>query len=54
MDALIKIQYRPENVDLLNFRALLVHGDKKVVHMILDWMFENKERVMKTTYLAKY
>lgn len=54
MDALRKIQYRPENVDLLNFRTLLVHGDKKVVHPILAWVFENKERVKKTTYLAKY
>uniref|UniRef100_A0A336MJ98 CSON000795 protein n=1 Tax=Culicoides sonorensis TaxID=179676 RepID=A0A336MJ98_CULSO len=54
MDALRKIQYRPENVDLLNFRTLLVHGDKKVVHPILGWIFQNKERVKKTTYLAKF
>lgn len=54
MDALQKIQYRPENIDLLNFRTLLVHGDKKVIHPILHWILSNKERVKKTTYLAKY
>ncbi|XP_063696260.1 intraflagellar transport protein 81 homolog [Culicoides brevitarsis] len=54
IDALRKIQYRPENVDLLNFKTLLVHGDKKVVHPILGWIVENKERVKKTTYLARF
>lgn len=54
MDSLRKVQYRPSNTDLLTFRTSLVNGDKKVIHPILNWMFENKDRVQKTIYLAKF
>lgn len=54
MEALRKIQYRPDHIDPGNFRTMLVLGEKKAVHPILQWIFENKDRVKKTTYLAKY
>lgn len=54
MDALRRIQYRPSDLDPMSFRTSLVRGDKKVIHPILYWIFENKLRVKKTIYLARF
>lgn len=56
MDALRKIQYRPlgDIDDPGAFRRGLVRGEKKLIHPILRWTFENRERVKKSSYLAKY
>lgn len=56
MDALRKIQYRPpgEMDDPGAFRRGLVRGEKKLIHPILRWTFDNRERVKKSSYLAKY
>ncbi|KXJ81112.1 intraflagellar transport protein 81 homolog [Aedes albopictus] len=56
MDALRKIQYRPPGDidDPGAFRRGLVRGEKKLIHPILRWTFENRERVKKSSYLAKF
>ncbi|XP_021693477.1 intraflagellar transport protein 81 homolog [Aedes aegypti] len=56
MDALRKIQYRPlgDIDDPGAFRRGLVRGEKKLIHPILRWTFENRERVKKSSYLAKF
>lgn len=54
MEALRRIQYRPLDFDPLSFRTSLVHGDKRVIHPIMYWTLENKARVQKTIYLAKF
>ncbi|XP_055523843.1 intraflagellar transport protein 81 homolog [Wyeomyia smithii] len=56
MEALRKIQYRPagEIDDPGAFRRGLVRGEKKLVHPILRWTFDNRERVKKSSYLAKF
>lgn len=55
MDALRRIQYRPPGDidDPGAFRRGLVRGEKKLIHPILRWAFENRERVKKSSYLAK-
>uniref|UniRef100_A0A182QHG2 IFT81 calponin homology domain-containing protein n=1 Tax=Anopheles farauti TaxID=69004 RepID=A0A182QHG2_9DIPT len=56
MEALRKVQYRPAGdiEDPGAFRRGMVRGEKKLVHPILRWMFENRERVKKAAYLAKF
>uniref|UniRef100_A0A182W2L2 IFT81 calponin homology domain-containing protein n=1 Tax=Anopheles minimus TaxID=112268 RepID=A0A182W2L2_9DIPT len=56
MEALRKVQYRPtEDIDDPGaFRRGMVRGEKKLIHPILRWMFENRERVKKAAYLAKF
>ncbi|XP_058460372.1 intraflagellar transport protein 81 homolog [Malaya genurostris] len=56
MEALRKIQYRPAGDinDPGAFRRGLVRGEKKLIHPILRWTFENRERVKKSAYLAKF
>ncbi|XP_053670813.1 intraflagellar transport protein 81 homolog [Anopheles nili] len=56
MEALRKIQYRPaEDIeDPGAFRRGMVRGEKKLIHPILRWVFENRDRVKKTAYLAKF
>ncbi|XP_065080099.1 intraflagellar transport protein 81 homolog [Ochlerotatus camptorhynchus] len=56
MDALRKIQYRPpgDMDDPGAFRRGLVRGEKKLIHPILRWTFDNRERVKKSSYLAKF
>ncbi|XP_058813408.1 intraflagellar transport protein 81 homolog [Topomyia yanbarensis] len=56
MDALRKIQYRPPGDidDPGAFRRGLVRGEKKLVHPILRWTFDNRERVKKSSYLARF
>uniref|UniRef100_A0A182PEH9 IFT81 calponin homology domain-containing protein n=1 Tax=Anopheles epiroticus TaxID=199890 RepID=A0A182PEH9_9DIPT len=56
MEALRKVQYRPaEDIeDPGAFRRGMVRGEKRLIHPILSWMFENRERVKKAAYLAKF
>ena len=51
-----KVQYRPptDSNDPGAFRRGLLRGDKKVIHPILRWVFENRDRVKKSSYLAKF
>ncbi|XP_050081847.1 intraflagellar transport protein 81 homolog [Anopheles aquasalis] len=56
MEALRKVQYRPA-VDIEDpgaFRRGLLRGEKKLIHPILRWMLENRERVKKAAYLARF
>ena len=55
MEALRKIQYRPPGDidDPGAFRRGLVRGEKKLIVPILRWTFENRERVKKSSYLAR-
>ncbi|XP_055605755.1 intraflagellar transport protein 81 homolog [Uranotaenia lowii] len=56
MESLRKIQYRPPGdlEDPGSFRRGLVRGEKKLIHPILRWTFENRDRVKKSSYLAKF
>uniref|UniRef100_A0A182XVD4 IFT81 calponin homology domain-containing protein n=1 Tax=Anopheles stephensi TaxID=30069 RepID=A0A182XVD4_ANOST len=56
MEALRKVQYRPAEAidDPGAFRRGMVRGEKKLIHPILRWIFENRERVKKAAYLAKF
>ncbi|XP_053682142.1 intraflagellar transport protein 81 homolog [Sabethes cyaneus] len=56
MEALRKIQYRPsgEIDDPGAFRRGLVRGEKKLIQPILRWIFDNRDRVKKSSYLAKF
>uniref|UniRef100_A0A182ITU1 IFT81 calponin homology domain-containing protein n=1 Tax=Anopheles atroparvus TaxID=41427 RepID=A0A182ITU1_ANOAO len=56
MEALRKVQYRPaaDIDDPGAFRRGLVRGEKKLIHPILRWILENRERVKKASYLAKF
>ncbi|XP_058060644.1 intraflagellar transport protein 81 homolog [Anopheles bellator] len=56
MEALRKVQYRP-SADIDDpgaFRRGLVRGEKKLIHPILRWVLENRERVKKASYLARF
>jgi intraflagellar transport protein 81 len=56
IESLKRIQYQPKEaeVDPGGFHKALLLGHKKVVHPIFLWIFQNRERVEKTAYLAKY
>uniref|UniRef100_A0A8W7Q3E4 IFT81 calponin homology domain-containing protein n=1 Tax=Anopheles coluzzii TaxID=1518534 RepID=A0A8W7Q3E4_ANOCL len=56
MEALRKVQYRPaEDIDDPGaFRRGMVRGEKRLIHPILWWMFEHRERVKKAAYLARF
>ncbi|XP_001847419.2 intraflagellar transport protein 81 homolog [Culex quinquefasciatus] len=56
MEALRKIQYRPPGDidDPGAFRRGLVRGEKKLIVPILRWTFDNRERVKKSSYLARF
>lgn len=57
MEGLRNIQYRPtghEQMDPNSFRIALNNGDKRTIYPILVWIFENKDKVQQTAYLAKY
>jgi intraflagellar transport protein 81 len=55
MEGLMKIQFQPkdESVDIGTLRRGLVRGEKKIIHPILQWIFENKDLIKKLAYLAK-
>lgn len=57
MEGLRNIQYRPpghEQMDPIAFRMALSNGDKRTIYPILAWIFQNKDKVQQTAYLAKY
>jgi hypothetical protein len=55
IESLKKIQYQPKTmeVDPGGFHKALLLGDKKIVHPIFRWIFQNRQRVEKSAYLAK-
>lgn len=57
MEGLRNIQYRPtghEQMDPSLFRTALNNGEKRTIYPILIWIFQNKDKVQQTAYLAKY
>lgn len=57
LDALKKIQYQPVNgaveTDPTAFRRNLLQGDRKTVYPILQFVYDNKDRIADLTYLAQ-
>ncbi|CAD7084672.1 unnamed protein product [Hermetia illucens] len=56
LEGLQRIQYRPhiEISDPTSFRRSVHHGDKKVIHPILRYIFDHKEKIHQLTYLARF
>lgn len=56
LDALKRIQYRPLAVDQNDptaFRRQLLQGDRKTIYPLLQFIFENTDKIKNLAYLAQ-
>ncbi|CAH0382204.1 unnamed protein product [Bemisia tabaci] len=53
LNSLRVLKYKPAN-NLSHFRQGLAKGDKKIIHPILEWLFQNISELKKRAYLAQF